>query len=90
MFASYMYIIGAENADLRHYVIITEFIGWWNLLDGGIQTNILGSTTDYTSIALALTIPGEQQKTLDIYRKFILRICGNFGPNEIYSKTFVV
>ena len=28
-------------------------------------------------------MPGQQQKTLHIYRKFILRICGNFGPNEL-------
>ena len=64
MFASYMYIIGAENADLHHYVIIMEFIGLEKKLNkkerkSGIQTDILGSTTDYTSVALALTTSGK-------------------------------
>ena len=43
-----------------------------------------GSTAEYTSVALALTIRAQQQKTLYIYRKFILRIiCGNIGPNGL-------
>ena len=32
---------------------------------------------------LALTIRRWLDKTLPIYGKFILRICGNFGPNEL-------
>ena len=48
--------------------------------------------SDYTSFALYNLLRGRLDKTLHIYGKFILRMCGNYGPHlrQVISDTYLV